>query len=154
LRENSSSDLTTTASNRRLFEIPRGHRIRSILVKAGVINTAVSAGNTAYTTVSDTILDDVKIFAGINKQVRHYTDYFVAQEEAAMAYGLAPSSGYALLDFARHGAHGEAFDSRGMIAGPTGDTDFFLQGDVTGAANQRAVFMVEELRGGPGSVSR
>jgi hypothetical protein len=34
-----------------------------------------------------------------------------------------------------------------MIAGPSGDTDLFVQEDLVGAANQAQLFLTEEIRG-------
>lgn len=148
-QENTSGDITGsgTITNSRQYNIPRGNKIRNILLKTGVKSTAVTAGFNAYNTLSDTIFTNIKVQRGLNKSVRFYEDYFKLQNETAMSYGVYPRSGYALIDFAQRGMLSEALDTVGLVAGPSGDTDLYVQADVAGAANQGALFLVEELRG-------
>lgn len=147
--EDTSSDITATTTNARMANIPRGYRIRNILVKTGVKSAAVAAGNNSYNTLSNTILANLKIMRGLNKAIRFYADYFAAREDCAEAYSVTPDTGYVLLDFAQHGTWHESVDASGLAAGPAGDTDFYFQADSTGAASQAAVFAYEELRGLP-----
>jgi hypothetical protein len=149
--EDSTSDMTATAANVRLsnMNIPRGNRVRAILLKTGVNGTAVTAGNTAYVTLSNIILTNIKPFRGTNKVTRFYADYFQLQEDSRNAYSIAPSVGYGLLDYAQNQTVHESLDLTGAAAGPSGDVDVFLQADVTGAANQRLTALWEEIRGIP-----
>jgi len=142
-----TSDLTATSNAVRLFNLPRGYFIRGILVKTGVKATGVTAGNDAYNTLSDTILSEVKLFRGINKAIRHWPLYVTMADDTEFAYGIRPATGYKLIDFAPNKHDGEVLDTRGLIAGPTGDIDLYLQGDVAGSANQAALVMYEEWRG-------
>lgn len=148
-QENTSGDIvgsgTITAS--RQYNIPRGNKVRNILVKTGVKSTGVTSGFNAYNTLSDSIYTNIKIQRGLNKTIRYYSDFFKIQNETAHSYGVYPRSGYCLLDFAQRGDLSEALDTVGLVAGPSGDTDLYLQADVAGAANQGALFLIEELRG-------
>lgn len=147
--ENTSGDIVTTGTTgSRQFNVPRGFRVRSILIKTGVKSTAASAGNNVYNTLSDTVLTNIKLNRGINRVIRFYPDSFLMKESTAMNYGFArPNPGYMLMDFAMHGAISELFDTTGLVAGPSGDTDVFLQADVpTGVANQAALYLIEEAR--------
>lgn len=148
-QENTSGDITGsgTITNSRQYNIPRGNRVRNILMKTGVKSTTVTSGFNAYNTLSDTIFTNIKVQRGLNKSVRFYSDYFKIQNETAHSYGMYPRSGYALIDFAQRGNLNEALDTVGLVAGPSGDTDLFVQADVAGAANQGALFLIEELRG-------
>jgi hypothetical protein len=73
--------------------------------------------------------------------------------EIQQSYGMYPQTGYALIDFAQRGRLAEALDTVGLVAGPSGDTDLYIQGDVTGAGNQAFLALVEELRGIPRSIA-
>ncbi len=150
-QENTSGDITGsgTITGSRQYNIPRGNRVRAILLKTGVKGTAVTAGFNAYNTLSDTIFTNIKVQRGLNKTIRFFPDYYHIQQETAHSYGVFPRSGYALIDFAQRGRLEEALDTVGMVAGPSGDTDLFIQADVAGAANQGALFLIEELRGIP-----
>lgn len=147
--ENSSSDMTATGTQRRIHSVPRGERIRAILLKTGVLTTTATSGNTAYASVSDAILTNLEVNQGTNRLIRRLPDFHGIKETQALHYGLLPNTGYALVDFAKRGNLREALDVRALIAGSTGNTDLFIQSDVTGAANQAAVAVWEELRGLP-----
>lgn len=149
--ENISTDLTSSNSGTRLFNPNRGYALRSLLLKTGVKSGAVNAGENVYNTLSNSILNNVKVMRGIGRQIRHYRTFFEAQQDAAKSYDLAvqPDAGYALVDFANSQFLGEALNTKPYVAGPTGDVDLFVQADVTGAANQGAVLVMEELREKP-----
>ena len=147
--EDTSSDVTSTTTNARMANIPRGYRIRNILVKSGTKSAAVASGNNSYNTLLNTMLQNLKVMRGLNKSIRFYADQFAAREDAAEAYSITPDTGYTLVDFAQHGTWHESVDASGLAAGPAGDTDFYWQSDTAGAANQAALFLYEELRGLP-----
>lgn len=147
--EDTSGDITASTTAARMINIPKGYRMRSMLLKTGVKSTAVAAGMNAYNTLSNTILANLKIMRGLNKQVRFYADQFAAREDCAMAYSISPDTGFQLIDFAQHGSWHEALDLTGLAAGPSGDTDTYIQADTTGAANQGLMALWEELRGLP-----
>jgi hypothetical protein len=150
-QENTTGDITGsgTITGSRQYNIPRGNKVRAVLLKTGVKGTTVTAGFNAYNTLSDSIFSNIKVQRGLNKTIRFYSDYLKIQNETAHSYGVFPRSGYALIDFAQRGRLEEALDTVGMVAGPSGDTDLFVQADVAGAANQGALFLIEELRGIP-----
>lgn len=149
--EDTSADMTTTGANVRLanLNIPRGQRIRGILLKTGAKSTAVTSGNTSFNTLSNLILANVKAFRGTNKITRFFADFFQMQEDSRNAYAIAPSTGYGLIDYATNGTIHESLDLTGAAAGPTGDVDTYIGADVTGAANQATVALWEEIRGIP-----
>lgn len=147
--EDTSSDMTATTTNARMANIPRGYRMRNILIKTGAKSAAVAAGNNSYNTLSNAILANLKVMRGLNKAVRFYADYFASREDVAQAYSITPDTGYTMIDFAQHGTWHESLDASGLAAGPAGDTDLYFQADTTGAASQAAMFLYEELRGLP-----
>lgn len=149
--EDASADITTTAANVRLqnMNVPRGNRIRNILMKTGIASAAVAAGNTSYNTLSNVILANVKVMRGVNKVTRFYADFFELSEDVRINKAIAPTAGYALLDYAPNATVHENLDLTGAAAGPTGDVDVFIQADVTGAAGQRLMALWEEIRGFP-----
>jgi len=148
-QENTSGDIVNTVTSSRQYNIPRGNKIRGVLIKTGVKSTAATAGNNVYNTLSDSIFTNIKIQRGLNKTIRFYQDFFAIKGEVAHAYAMYAAQGYALVDFVLRGNLGEALDTVGLVAGPSGDTDLYVQADITGASNQAALFLVEELRGIP-----
>jgi len=147
-RTTNVGNIIAGGANLRLFEIPRGHKIRGLMVKTGLPSVTTAAGNFAFQGLLDAVIANPRIMRGQGRQIRHYLDFVDAREEVGHAYGVgvAPPMGYALIDFARHGTMGEALKTEDLIAGPSGDTDLFLQGDVVPAAVQAAVMIIEELR--------
>lgn len=152
-QEITGSQLTTTSTNQRLYNIPRGNKIRALMVKTGTKSTDATAGIDVYDTYSDDILINELIQRGLNKSIRIYPDYRTIKYEIQQAYGMYGQTGHALIDFAQRGRLAEALDTVGLVAGPSGDTDLYFQADVTGAANQAALFLIEELRGIPRSIA-
>lgn len=145
-----SGDIVTGNNNSRLFNnIPKGYKIRAGLLKTGTKSTTATAGNNVYNTVSNTILANVKWMLGINRPLRYYSDFFALAMEAQRTYSLAPSTGYGLIDFAPRGHLWEVLDTSATIAGASGDTDVYLQTDITGGAAQAALLLYEEIRGKP-----
>lgn len=151
-----SGDIITGNSNSRLFNnIPKGYRIRSGLLKTGVKASgalAATAGNNVYNTYQTGILQNIKWMLGINRPLRYYTDAFALMMETQRTYSIQPTPGYGLIDFAPHGHLWEALDTSATIAGASGDTDVYLQSDITGGANQAALLLYEEIRGRPKKV--
>lgn len=147
--ENNTGNIVGGAISSREFNIPRGYVIRSMMLKTGTKATTVSAGNNAYSALSNTIFQNIIMQYGINRNVRIFPDYFQIQEQFADNIGFPGGFpvGYAPIDFAQLGLQQEAFNLSGAIAGPTGDIDTFLQADITAGANQADLMMVEELRG-------
>ena len=151
-QEITGSLMTTTATNVRLYNIPRGNKIRNIMIKTGVKATDATAGIDVYNTVSDDVLLNVLIQRGLNKSIRIYPDQRTIKYDVQQAYGMYTADGYQLIDFAQRGRLAEALNTVGLVAGPSGDTDLYVQADVTGVANQAALFLIEELRNIPRSL--
>jgi len=143
--ELTGSAMTTTATGVRLFNLPRGWRLRGIMLKAGV-KASTTSGNNAYLSLTDTALANLNVYRGLNKSVRLYRDLIDMRQDLAGPYDNTLPSGYGLIDFVQYGMDEEILDLRGLIAGPTGDVDCFVQGDVTGATNQAALAVWEEWR--------
>jgi len=152
-QEITGSQMTTTATQQRLVNIPRGNKIRAILAKTGTKATDATAGIDVYDTYSDDILANILIQRGLNKSIRIYPDWRTIKYEIQQAYGMYGQTGYSLIDFAQRGRLAEALDTVGLVAGPSGDTDLYYQADVTGAANQAFLALYEELRGIPRNIA-
>lgn len=166
--EVTGSPMTTTANSVRLATVPKGYRLRGVMIKAGVRGSATS-GNDTYASVSDSILSEITFMRGLNKSIRLYHDLIDAREEIVERYGATPWArraglsdtmpvqrpvGHGLIDFVPFGYPDEILDLRGLTAGPTGDTDVYIQANVAGAANQGAVFVWEEWRYGAALFSK
>jgi len=151
--ENVAGNIVNGATQSREYNVPRGNRIRGILIKTGVKATTTSAGNNAYATLSNAIFNNIKFFQGLNRQIRFWADFFLFQSDLTFAYGITPDPGYAICDFANMGTQSEVLNTTGLIAGPTGDTDVYIAADITGGTGQADLFLVEELRGLPRNVA-
>ena len=138
-------------TNQRLFDIPTGYLIRKVLMKTGLKSTTVSSGNNAYNSLSNSVFQNIYVMRGTNKLIRWYPDQVDLQNELLMSFGLQSfPTGYAIIDFAQRGVVQEALDASGLVAGPSGDIDLFVQADIpNGLANQAALFLSEEIRGVP-----
>lgn len=155
-QEVTGSDMTTTATEKRLYNLPRGFWIRSLLIKTGT-KQVVTAGNNAYATLIDTILTELKVMRGTNTINRHYRSAHDLREDSvgiSSSLSQISAAGYGLIDWVKLGADFELLDTRGLVAGPTGDVEVFLQANVAGAANQAALFAVEEWRHRPVTLLR
>jgi hypothetical protein len=144
--EVTGSLMTTTQTGQRLYDIPRGYDIRSILVKTGTKATGVTAGNNSYATLAD-FLGEIRVNLGLGKYIRRYVDGNGVYADLVTSYNLASRiTGVNPIDFAQWGAPGEVLATRPLVNGPTGNVDLYVQADVTGAAAQAALFAVEEWR--------
>jgi hypothetical protein len=151
-----SGNIVSGGNQLRLFQIPTGNRIRSMLLKSGVLSTSTSQGNTAYASLSNTVFQNLYAYRGTNKLFRRWNFFTDIQEDVQEAYGdpNTTTAGYALMEFAPSGNLQEVFDATGLVVGGQGDIDCFTQADIVGAANQGAVQLVEELRGLPQVATR
>lgn len=147
--ENTSSQLTSTSTQVALENVSVGNYLRSIMCKTGIKSTSVTAGFNAYNSLSDTILQNIKLTRGINKQIQFLADFFSLKEATGQYYKITPSKGYGLIDWAPRGTLATTFNTVNLVAGPTGDTSVQVVSDVIGASNQAALFQYEELRGLP-----
>jgi hypothetical protein len=147
IQENTTGDILNTKSASRQFNLKKGYLWRSALLKTGVKSTATTGNNSAYTSLSDTIYANIYLYRGTNKLIRLWCDYFgIKETDAQLNYASLPDKGYALIDTAPHGTPKECVDTSGLVAGPTGDVDWFLQSDIVGASNQAALILEQELR--------
>jgi hypothetical protein len=156
--------MTTTANGTRLFNVPKGNRLRNVMLKTGV-KAVTTPGCDAFLTVSDFILTNIRMNRGLNKPIRQYNDFFTAHAEevylkhlsqaGAAGAAAAPAviypltNGYMLMDWCPKGSLDDILDLRGLVAGATGDVDTYIDANVVGAAGQAAVAVWEEIRGYP-----
>lgn len=137
---------TTSGTGVRIWDIPRGFDIRGIFVKSGTKATNATAGNNTFATLTD-FLTEFRVNMGLGKYVRRYLDGNAVYADLAQSYNLAGRiTGTLPVDFAQYGSLGEVLNTRGLISGPNGNVDLYLQADVTGAANQAFVASLEEIR--------
>lgn len=147
-QEFTSGDIISGTSQGREYNIPRGFAVRTVLMKTGVKSDTTSSGNNAYLSVSNNILTNIKIMRGTNRMIRSFPDFHSIQQQLMQSYNLQRfPTGYAFIDFAHRGTITERMDTTSMIAGPTGDTSFYVQADVNGGNNQGQLYAVEEIRG-------
>lgn len=148
--EISGSLMTTTQTGTRLYDLPRGYDLRSVMLKTGIKSVATTAGNNVFASLSDANLANIAVNLGLGKPIRRYHDMGSIYADVATAYNLAGNvAGVKLVDFAQYGNIGEVLQTRSLIAGATGNTDLYLSADVTGAVNQSLIVCVEELRDRP-----
>jgi len=144
--EITSGDIVAGSANEpELFNLPRGYWHRAMLLKTGT--KAAAGSNNAYATLSDVILSTLKLNFGQGRAIKYYRDFVVAQEATRRAYGLRPSTGYVMLDFAPNANIGEMLDTTRMTAGPTSDISLTLTANVAAGASQAALLQFEEVRG-------
>lgn len=137
---------TTTATQTRLYDVPRGFDIRKLYVKTGVKATTTTAGNNAFSSLSN-FLSDFRFNIGLGKYIRRYLTMEALYADLALGYNVPSQvAGINILDFASNGNLSESLSTRQYIAGPTGNVDVYLSADVAGAANQAIVIGLEELR--------
>lgn len=144
--ELTGSLMTTSATGVRLWDIPRGFDIRKVMLKTGTKATNVTAGNNSFATLTE-FLSEIRINQGLGKYIRRYLDSNAVYADMAQSYNLpARVTGMTPIDFAQYGNMGEMLPTRNLISGPNGNVDLYLQADVTGAANQALVAILEEVR--------
>ena len=146
--EVTGSIMTTTANGVRLVNVPKGYLMRSILLKTGV-KAGTTSGNDAFLSLTDSAVTNIYLLRGTNKSIRYVRDLVDLRQEVAERYSIQGTSGYGLLDFVPFGYREEILDLRGLTSGPTGDTDVYLQGDVSGASGRAVVAVWEEWRYSP-----
>lgn len=144
--EISGSLMSTSSTRARVWDIPRGFDIRSILLKSGTRATNTTAGNNSYATYTD-FLTEVKVNRGLGRYIRYWPDGNTIHADVAQSYNIAARvAGIDLIDFAPNGNPSELLDTSSLIAGPSGNVDLYLEADIAGAANQAATFLLEEWR--------
>lgn len=153
-RESGGSPLTTTATGIRVWDIPRGYKIRHLLMKTGVKSITTASGNNAYASLSDSVFSNIGVYRGLNRAIRSFNRFEEQRYIDSFYRGIASETGACIVDFVTSGWDGELLDTAALTAGPTGDVDCYIQADIAGAANQSALLTVEEWRQAPVQVSR
>ena len=144
--ETSSGDIVSGATGARLFNLPRGYKLRSLLMKVGT-KAAVTGSNNAYSSLTQTAFQNIVLNRGLNRAIRRYSDQFTILNNNLSQYKILPTAGYSMLDFCSSGHPAEVLDTSSWVSGATGDVDFYLSADVTGAASQACALLLEEWRG-------
>lgn len=145
-QEVTGSTPTTTATQARILDVPRGYDIRSVLLKTGTKATGTSTGNNAYSALSD-FLTDLRFNVGLGKYIRRWMDGYANYADLATQWNLPDRiAGLNLIDFVSNGDLRESLNTRPMISGPSGNVDVYISADVAGSANQAVVAAFEELR--------
>jgi len=153
-QEVTGSLVTTTATGVRLADLPKGHELRSILLKSGTKSTGITAGNNAFATLTE-YLDNINVNLGLNKPIRRYRGFDSIHWDVGTAYNLAArNTGIALIDFSQYGLVQEALNTRPLVAGASGNADLYLSADVSGSSNQALMIVYEEWREKPLSFVR
>ena len=139
--------LLNTANQVRLTDLNRGGRLRKVVLKTGTLATGTSSGNTAFATWSDAIVSRIAVNRGTNRTIWDSRDFFTARIAASISQpgAVLPSTGHLVCDWVKTGNFQELLDATGLVAGPTGDIDFYLSGDVTGNSNQYGTLITEEV---------
>lgn len=177
--------IRTTQNLARLFNISRGHLIRSLFLRTGTLRTGITANVTSFSRENMDLVNNIRVMRGTNKQIRHYIDHWSLREydwwtkaftqkmiagvgfnnslvdsppldngdtETELGTLIAASQvrSAAFIEFAENHDIATVLDTTQLVQGPTGDVDLFLQADViSGAANQQARMVTQEIRGLP-----
>lgn len=139
-----TTPVQSTATAVRQVNIPVEYEIRSIMIKTGVKSTAVTAGLNAFASLSDTIYQNIVVYRGTGVRNRWYADFDLLKQEDLMISNRLQPTGYATIDWSPRGLD-ELLDVRGLTEG-----EVYIEADVTGAANQAAVFVFERWLRRPG----
>lgn len=141
-QENVSATMTATGNEQRIQDISTGQIIRSLLLKTGVKATWANASN-AYASLSNAILSHVAVLRGTNNKVVDFADFLSLREADAIFKAIIADAGFGMIDWGNGGDRRQFFDA------PGSGVDFFVQGDVLGAANQACLMVIQEIRGQP-----
>jgi len=142
--ESTGSVPTTTNTQSRLFDIPKGYDIRGIFMKTGTKATNTTAGNDSYATLSDWA-SDIRINMGLGRAIRRYLDGNGVYADLCTSYNVGSRiTGVNPIDFAQYGAPGEVLATRPLISGPTGNVDLYLSAGMAAAAARAGVGVIEE----------
>jgi len=144
-RELIGSDLTTTATGVRLYDVRPGNRYRAFLLKAGVKMTEATATLNPFATLSDAILSQLH-FKRNDVTHRHFQTFNIGRELLSEQYDSPVPVGYAAFEFADYGDIRQWFDTSRF---KKDNVEAWIEADVAGAANQALEVIVEEIVGGP-----
>jgi hypothetical protein len=130
-----ASLVQSTANNIELLRMQKQATPR-VYMKTGVIG-----GTGFYTSVSDAIVTAAGIQLGTDRNVRDVLDIFAHKHDQVEHYGTPPIQGYTVLDFMQSGNSDSAYPGDELGDGTT----YRVVGNVTGAANQQALFYQEQI---------
>lgn len=125
----------STGNNIELLRLQKQATPR-LYMKTGIIGTTGF-----YTSVSDAIITAVGIQLGTDRNVRDVLDIFAHKHDQVEHYGTPPIQGYTLIDFVQSGNSDAAYPGDELGDGTT----YRIVGNVTGAANQQALFYQEQI---------
>lgn len=125
----------TTASNIELLRMQKQASPR-IYMKTGTINA-----QGFYNALSDAVITAAGIQLGTDRNVRDVLDIFAHKQDQVEHYGTPPIQGYTMLDFIQSGNSDSAYPGDELGDGTT----FRIVANVTGAANQQALFYQEQI---------
>jgi hypothetical protein len=125
----------STANNIELLRMQKQATPR-VFMKTGVVG-----GTGFYTSVSDAIVTAVGIQLGTDRNVRDVLDIFSHKHDQVEHYGTPPIQGYTMLDFVQSGNSDASYPGDELGDGTT----YRIVGNVTGAANQQALFYQEQI---------
>ena len=125
----------TTGNNIELLRMQKQATPR-VYMKTGVINA-----QGFYSSVSDAIITAVGIQLGTDRNVRDVLDVFSHKQDQVEHYGTIPTQGYAVLDFVQSGNSDSSYPGDELGDGTT----YRIVANVTGAANQQALFYQEQI---------
>ena len=135
--------MNTTNSKSRILDVPKGSRLRGLLLKTGTLQTGLGTLR-AFASLSDDLLTNIVLNRGTNRRVWDSPNFQMARSLAKITKGVSPETGYLLMDWVNTGDMSQSFSTNDMVAGATGEVDFYLEAQVAGASNQIAELIVEE----------
>ena len=130
-----ASLVQSTGNNLELLRMQKQATPR-VYMKTGVINA-----QGFYSSVSDAIVTAAGIQLGTDRNVRDVLDIFAHKNDQVEHYGTAPIQGYTVLDFVQSGNSDASYPGDELGDGTT----YRIVGNVTGAANQQALFYQEQI---------
>ncbi len=152
--ENISTDLTSGGNKRRLFTIQPGNAFRAFILKTGHKFSAPTLGLNPFDTLSDSILTNLR-FMENRAALREYLNFVASREYLSEQYEITVPTGFGGFEFAEYGDVRLSYDTaKHLLAQQKGQKiDSFIESDVAGAAGQALVTLIEEIVGGPVTVS-
>lgn len=143
--ENTTAQLTANGAKVNLQQLDNKGKIRALLLKTGVVSQTTTGGNVAYASLSNAILSNLRIIEVPNQLFREYDYFNDIKAENSFNYRRSPATGYALIDLVSDGLPFEVISPSKIATGEAKSTNFYLQADVAGAANQGLVVAQESL---------
>jgi hypothetical protein len=134
----------TTFTGQKISDLNIGKGTTRVILKTGVLQTATSAGVTAFASLSNSII--TRSFPALDgKPLKNPYSNIEMREYGNFFYKANSPNGYQVLDWIEGHSVLSAFPSQGL----TTARRFEIDGDVTAAANQGGEKIQEELLGSP-----